>query len=194
MASDEQEEKNQDPVLKALDLALLQGVWDGSNFLRVIGKNLQHIRDEYLQSLDEHSRTINPVSSNQMASTDPLQQEVFVALYTTEGSVLSAWERIISNLPSQIISRPIYTREEDAVAMIKTKENKVNEAYVAVFINRDDILVPAQDKIPRDKLGKPLIALKNKAISLSNINRFVHLSSVYKVVNNRLMKTSPSGG
>ena len=89
-----------------------------------------------------------------------------------------------------MISRPIYADEEDIKALIRTKENKINEAYVSMYISQSDILPLPADKIPVDKLGKPLITLKDKSLSLDNINRFVHESGSYQYSQGRLVKNS----
>ena len=99
------------------------------------------------------------------------------------------WERIVNNLPKQIISRPIYADEENANQLIRSKENKLNEAYVAIYINQSDI-IPMGDKTPTDRLGKPLLTLKDKSLSLNNINRFVHVSGVYQYLAGKLIKES----
>ena len=134
------------------------------------------------ERIQEQSSLTNRVSE------DPNQQEVYVSLYTTGGSVLQTWERVIANLPRQIISRPVYANEEDLQRVIKSKENPVNEAFVAIYINQSDILSVAADKIPLDRFGKPLMMLKDKAINLLNISRFVHSSGVYTLQKGRLVK------
>ena len=96
------------------------------------------------------------------------------------------------NLPKQIISRPIYANEEDIKALIRTKVNKVNEAYVSIYIHQSDILFLSPDKTPLDKLEKPLLTLKNKSISLENINLFVHGSSTYHYRQGRLVENHAS--
>ena len=47
------------------------------------------------------------------------------------------------------------------------------------------------DKTPVDKLGKPLLTLKDKSLSLDNINRFVHITGTYQYGQGRLVKNSP---
>ena len=101
---------------------------------------------------------------------------------------LQAWERIITNLPKQMLSRPIYALEEDVNNFIKTKENKNNEAYVSFYINPLDILTLATEKMHLDKLGKPLLTLKDNALILENIERFVHVTGEYQFVKGRLIK------
>ncbi len=188
---DELTEEQTHAILEALDNAIKTGPWGESNFLRVIGKNLQEIRDNFANrlsasSLDESSSDINPANRIKLG---PGQQEVFISLYSSEGSNLQSWERLIANLSRQVISRPIYSDEEAIKFLIKSKENKINEAYVAIYINQADILVMSQEKMPKDKFGKPLMSLKDRAISLNNITRFVHFSGTYHYYKGRLVKS-----
>jgi intracellular multiplication protein IcmQ len=184
--SDEQNEA----ILKALNDAIDKGPWDKSNFLKVIGKNLIEIRDTFLSQLGANSQAQLKAESH-LANRIALrsgQQEVYVSLYSSDGINLQSWDRIVANLPRQMISRPIYADEEDAKAIIKTKENKQNEAYVAIYINQSDILLLSPDKAPVDKLGKVLLSLKDKTLNLDNISRFVHISGSYRFVNGHLIK------
>lgn len=186
------EQQTQD-ILQALDKAIESGPWEESNFLRVIGKNLQEIRSNFLTQINKSEVDIKGKQSSYSNRSVPLkngQQEVFIALYSTEGNNLQSWERILSNLPHQMVSRPVYANEEDVIGLIKSKENKITEAYVAVYINQMAILPMAPDKILRDKFGKSLLSLKDRSLSLENINRFVHLSNNYRYVKGRLLKYS----
>lgn len=189
---DKLSDEQNDAMLKALNDAIEKGPWEQSNFLKVIGKNLIEIRDGFLSQLGASSQAQLKAESslaNQIALRSG-QQEVYVSLYSSDGINLQSWERIVANLPSQMISRPIYADEEDVKAVLKIKENKQNEAYVAIYINQSDILSLSADKASVDKLGKVLLSLKDKTLSLDNLSRFVHLSGVYRYVNNRLVKNS----
>lgn len=182
-------------ILKALDDAIEQGPWEESNFLRVIGKNLREIRDNYARHLaggDQEKYHMESSLAKQAALRSG-QQEVFIALYSSEGSNLQSWERILSNLPGQIISRHVYAMEDDIISFIKSRENKINEAYVGIFISKNDILTPAPDKVPHDKFGKPLISLKDRALNLENISHFVYLFEKYNYVKGRLVKNKFPG-
>lgn len=116
------------------------------------------------------------------------QQEVYVSLYSSDGTNLQSWERIIANLPRQMISRPIYSDEEQVRALIKSKENKVNEGYVAIYINKTDIIPLSQDKTLYDRLGSPLLTLKDRSLNTENITRFIHTSGQYTYYKGRLTK------
>ncbi len=190
---DKLSEQQSAAILKALEEALENGPWVSSNFLGVIGKNLRELRDNlafHLSGAAEKSR-IESTIANRVALRAG-QQEIFISLYSTEGSSLQAWERLLMNLPRQIISRPIYADEENVKTLIKAKENKINEAYVAIYVNRDDILAMAPDKVIIDKLGNPLISLKDRALNLEHVSRFVHHSGVYDYIKGRLTKNAQS--
>ena len=176
-------------ILKALNKAIKEGPWDKSNFLRIIGKNLSIIRDSFLARLHASSKQLSsqPYQANKMFLQNN-QQEVFISLYSFEGSNLQNWERIVANLPRQSISRPIYANEDHVIEVLKSKENKNNEAYVAIFIEKSNILPLAPDKVLKDKLGTPLLTLKDKSLNLDNLSRFVHITGTYQYTKGRLIK------
>ncbi|QRN03144.1 Dot/Icm secretion system protein IcmQ [Legionella sp. MW5194] len=186
---DDDVQKQIDILIKTLNEAIDNGPWEDSNFLRVVGKNLREIRDNFIRQvgLNPEEKLKSAVNALQRNLHND-QQLVFVSLYSSEGQNLQSWERIIANLQRQIISRPIYADEADIVNLIKSKEKKINEAYLAIFINQSDLLLLPPDKTPLDKLGRPLITLKDKAINLDNIVRFVHFSGVYTYLKGRLVK------
>ena len=177
-------------ILKALNKAIEDGPWDKSNFLRMVGKNLIAIRDDFLTRLgtkSEHELKHESQLANKMALRSN-QQEIFISLYSADGTNIQSWERIVVNLPKQTVSRPIYSSEEELKEVLKLKDNKNNEAYVAIFIDKQDILSLAPDKILKDKLGTPLLSLKDRALNLDNISRFIHVTGIYQFIKGRLVK------
>lgn len=190
--SDDTPQQPTDDALGALDTLIRSGRWDESNFLKVIGKKLNQCRHDFLQEVGgvHHQQ---PMMFSHLANRVALrsgQQEVFVALYASDGSNLKAWERIIANLPKQIVSRPVYADEDQVNTMIKTKERKDNEAYVAIYIHRSDLLSVSADKVPHDKLGQALLVLKDDAIHLDRLLFFYHSSGRYDYVEGRLIKAA----
>lgn len=179
-------------ILAALDDALAQGPWSASTFLTIIGKKLQQIRDEFEQKQQEGEQfetTTQTVTwagnSSQNASE---MKKIYISLYTYDGSNIHTWEHIIANLPDHILSRPIYENEDDVIAILRNKGNSVNEAYVSFYIDPKSILEPLSEKVAVDKLGKPLLSLKAKALNLVNVDIFVHQSGTYKLIGGRLVK------
>jgi intracellular multiplication protein IcmQ len=184
-------QKQTDAILQALDKAIATGPWDDSNFLRVIGKNLSEMRNSFSSQLGA-SLNLSEVK-DPLAGRRQKQQasdlEVFIALYSSEGNSLQSWERVLANLPRQLISRPIYADEEEIKYLLKSKANKINEAYVVAYITQDDILTIQQERKPLDKFGKTLMSLKDRSLNLDNITRFEHVSGTYNYIKGRLVKT-----
>lgn len=181
-------------VLQALNKALEVGPWKETTFLRVIGKNLQKIRDDLQNQLNPTTTVESKKSANLLdrVAARSGQKEIFISLYAAGGDTIQIWERLIANLPKQVISRPIYANEEDVREHIRFKANNMNEAYISIFIKNEDILDVPSEKIPKDRFGKPLLILKDKSIELENISRFVHAFGVYSYHKGRLTKKSLS--
>lgn len=192
--NDKLTDEQNDAILKSLNETIEKGPWEKSSFLKVIGKNLRQVREEFIRMLGARTSAELKAEShlaNRMALRSG-QQEVFVSLYSADGSNLQSWERIVANLPKQMISRPIYADEAHMKDILQIKENKINEAYVAIYINQMDILPLSAEKASFDKLGKALLSLKDKTLNLENITRFVHQSGVYRYERGHLIKTLAS--
>lgn len=187
--SDKDENDKAQRILKVLDDTIAKEVWSQSSFLKAIGKELSKIRDsltDFIQSREQSSyKTVK--SSKPSIQKDHLK-EVFISIYSSDGSHMQSWERIIANLPKQIVSRPVYIEEIDAQNWIKHKGNKVNEGYVCMLVKEQDLLQVAEDRQPKDKFGKPLLVLKDRSVDLDNIQKFVHQSGNYHFIQGHLQK------
>jgi intracellular multiplication protein IcmQ len=177
-------------VLAAFKEALDEGPWAHSALLRVLGKKLQSIHDLLADEVNLEKEARMEAASQHHSQQKPkeTEQEVFVALYTSNGVNLQSWEQVLANLPRQMVSRPVYADEEAIKSAIRSRENPVNEAYVAVYINKADILHTPEDRTPKERQGTPLLTLKDKSFSLSQVVRFVHGSGVYTLKRGRLIK------
>ncbi len=176
--------------LAALDKAIASGSWDETSFVLIIGKKLKEMRENLAKDIkkaEENSDFSSDILSKNLKMQNSLK-EVFISLYSVEGAKLASWEQIIFNLRKQMISRPVYAAEEEVIAIIKTKEKKINEAYVSVFVKQEDILTMRPDKIQSDKLGQNMLVLKDNSVSLDYINYFMHLTGKYKYSRGKLLK------
>lgn len=177
-------------TLQALDEALLAGPWNETSFVVIVGKKLKLLRDDLAAKITrfEENETSTPEYVAHRAHLSASHKLVYVSLYSIEGINISSWERIIANLQRQIVSRPIYVQEEDVQNIIKTKDKKINEAYVSLYVDQADVLEVNAEKIPLDKLGKPMMVLKDKAINLQNIEFFYHITGKYRYNRGQLTK------
>ncbi len=186
-------ESQQKEILAALDTAINDGPWEDTNFLRILGKNLKKIRDDFAEHITMEV-SISPTQQkalNRLSAQSQLQ-EVFVSLYSIEGNSIQAWERLLVNLPRYVVSRPIYANETDVRSLVRSKPNKVNEAYVGIYIAESDLITTSSDRVLKDKFGKQLLSLKDRALNLDNISKFIHMSGEYSYLNNHLVKNSVS--
>ena len=168
-------------TLRALERLMAAGTWQESNFLKVIGRKLNDIHSSLvkeLNNLDSVQTKTAAHLANRIAARLG-KQEVFVSLYSLNGNNISVWERLLANLPKNMVSRPVYSVEEQVKAMIASKEKKENEAYISFYIDKQDILNIGMEKHITDKLGHQLITLKDNAINVERMHIFHHLSASY---------------
>lgn len=190
MKKDDLSKEQADKIISVLDDAIQEDSWEKSRLLNAVGQRLQGMRAAFKQKIDEvygSSQTTTSHLANRVALRQG-QQLIYVSLYSVDGSILNSWERIVYNLSKQVVSRPIYSVEGDVKAMIRSKANPKNEAYVSVYVAVEDILSPPPDKVVRDKLGQGLLSLKDKALQLENLVKFFHESGIYHYQNGRLIR------
>lgn len=184
-------EKQVHAILASLRELLEREPWNNSAFLRVLGKKIQKIHDDFASRAARSQQAKRDQATQQYGTKQELletQQEVFVALYSSDGGNLQAWEQILTNLPRQSISRAVYADEKAIKHVFKERRNNLNEAYVVMHIARDAILPMPIDKISKDRFGAELLTLKDKALMLENIVFFVHATGIYKYKTGRLIK------
>lgn len=183
-------EKQVHTILTSLRELLERGPWNKSAFLRVIGKKLQKTYDDFAVRAGraEQAELHQSTQHNTKQELLETQQEVFIALYSSDGANIQSWEKILTNLPRQSISRAVYAKEDAIKHVFKERRNQLNEAYVVMFVTRDAILPTPMDKTPKDRFGTELLTLKDKALVLDNVIRFVHATGVYTYKKGRLIK------
>lgn len=202
MDNNSEQRKTARELLQAIDDTIETGPWDKSVFLGAIGKKLKEIRFNFknrLRFLDPgFEETEEPVvtadTSTPIASIAPLlpsegYMEAFVSLYSADGTNIQKWEKILLALDKQIVTRPVYSTEREVKTLIRSKPNRKNDAYATFFLDKLDIIPPRDGKAPLDRLGNPLLILKDTALKLTNITCFCHESGIYSFKNHTLTRT-----
>jgi len=185
MAFLDDEKKANLEILKSLDEALEKGPWESSLFLKGIGKKLKDIRDKFKEEMG-----LEEANASHLAQLTPEVQliEVYISLYQSEGNNIRKWHSVVATLVGHSVSRPVYKNEQDIVNALKAKDYKINDAYVVVKVKPEHILLPTTDRPHVDREGRELLTLREGAIKLENIVRFVHISGEYKLIQNALVK------
>jgi intracellular multiplication protein IcmQ len=157
--------------------------WQKTNYLKLTHERLNSVSQE-LQEVIDRVNNQNTINTQEIRVEHPNQELVYVSIYSAVGKNLEAWERVILNLPRQYVSRPTYLNETDAQYAARFKGNLQNEAYVAIWVNKSDIISNIGVK---DKFDRPLISLKDRAVSLKNIEYIWNSSVIYKWKNDHLV-------
>jgi intracellular multiplication protein IcmQ len=188
MALSNDEIKAAAEILKALDEAIQQGPWTYNLFFRGIGKKLEDAREHFKHDLSLDKEALEAQASNIASEISREFVEVYISLYQAQGAELAKWLAVINSLIAHNISRPIYKNEADVQAVLRTKLNRQNDAYVVAQVRLANLMPLPKDKPPVDRMGHPLLLLRENAIQLENIIRFVHVSGVYYLRNGALVK------
>ncbi len=177
-------------ILKILDETLDDENWEKTLFLRGISKRLHDVRDRFSKNLglEELLKEIEQTENGSTVATQQQNPEVYIALYQAQGNDFRKWGVLLESLAKHSISRPVYKSEEDVKAAIRAKEFKVNDAYVVVRVQADHILSPIGGKPLLDRFGRELLTIKENAIQIANIVRFVHVTGQYRYVGKMLIR------
>lgn len=184
--------ENSKKIVASLDKAIANGPWDKSLFLQAIGKKLQDLRQDFATKLELTGGNNNAADATDHLSTQHAaherQREVFISLYNADGNNLSKWKRLLLNLGQHIVNRPIYSDKSAIQTLIRSKENKHNEAYAVAKVYETDITPDMDQQVTRDRLGQELTAVADGIIKAEHITCFVHVSGYYRFVNNTLIR------
>lgn len=191
------EDKNTDlhrnqAILQALDEAIEEGPWDATVFFQAIRNKLIEIRNQFEKETGLTEENVSSASRatlfGNMAKRHGMV-EVFILLYNADGNSIPKWENLLRSISSQIVSRPVYRLEADAKSALRAATNRMNEAYVSVFIQEDEILPSQLARAPHDRHGHEILSVKEGAIQCENIDQFIHSSGQYDFKNNKLIWT-----
>ncbi len=177
-------------LIELLDKIIEKGYWEDTLFLQAAGKKLREFRERLknnlavsAESAEEKGTLIHRYAQKKISTKTQL---VFILVYSADGSNLRQWESVISSLAAHSMTRPIYKNEEDVQAVIRSKSNKENDAYIAFTITENDISPFFNNKVPVDRHGNELIVLKEGVIHPDNIEYFIHVSGRYIFQNGKL--------
>ncbi len=188
----EKDLKRNAKILEALNKLLKDSVWEKSLFLKASAKKIRGIRDTLKAHAELPEEEENSgVLSNNLASRFAArlgQVEIFVSLYNADGNNFKKWEKSLLNISGQSSTRPVYINEKDIRELVRSKEKKKNEAYVSILINQDELVSPPEGKAPEDSMQHKLLILRDRALKVENIVRFVHQSGSYRFRNNHLIR------
>ena len=140
-----------------------------------------------------HAHTRNETQSVATA-TDHTESEticVFMHLYQATGKSLSAWLPQLRNLQQLAQSRPIYTDRSDILAVLEARGHVPTDAYVAINLPTDMLVVPFRGQAQTDKYGHTLTTLDiDNWPAQPDIDYFYHQRQTYHLRDNELVRVN----
>lgn len=175
-----------DAIIGAVDAIVNEQDWDQSLFLRNALKPLKQLREEAIQLKNEATMNVG----DQQIALRPLEDDemlVYISIFQSAGDNLRKWELQLSSIRSHLLGRPVYEQEENVEKVLRQKLVKTSEAYITVVVKKADIQSFAYQAERVDRLGNPLLTLKNSAVKPENIFEFVHQGKRYFFRNGKLI-------
>jgi intracellular multiplication protein IcmQ len=107
------------------------------------------------------------------------EMAVHVHLYNAKGIALSSWYNMLTPKVffEYSVNRPIYAERSQIENLLKSKNNKVQHAYLIVAVKADDII--QADSGLKDSLGCPLIKIKEGSLFFDRLLAFVYNDQEY---------------
>lgn len=180
------QKKNQRDQLKYI-LEQIQALINSDAELRKqfgIENKFRFVKDR-LQQLLTHIETAYKdseviVKKHKEAATDEIQ--IYIYLFNVQGILVRSWQNMLSQkqFNEYVFNRPIYKDKRHIEALVRSKQNKVQHAYLTVAIKEDQIL-RSLDKPALDPLGNPLVKVKEASLRLENLINLTHNDLVYRL-------------
>lgn len=172
-----------------LDALTREAFWQSGGVLKGIQHNLVMILEDFTKAINAEDPT--HIAQQQSDESEELGEEytkVYVSLYCVSGQ-LHDWEKILSNIDKQVISRPILVKEEHIQSLIRSKENSNNQAYAVLQVLESNVIrQTTADRPDHDTLGHEMVSLKDSRIDSESILYFVHQNQTYRLEHGLLVE------
>jgi hypothetical protein len=143
-----------------------------------VAEKFRFVRDRLnglLTHLEEQARVLKgtqPVTQDKDDSAE--KTVVYVYLYNAQGAVLRTWLTLLTPrvFYEYSINRPVYSQKNEIESMIRAKSNKQQHGYLAVKINKGDVL--PTNVAPVDAAGNALLKIREGSLRFENLVVFSH--------------------
>lgn len=175
-------------VITKVDTLMRDVTWNQTQYLEALGQELKTVRDQFKRAVDEEDPTyIEPHEFEAASDGKENWVEIFVSLYSY-GIELKDWEKLLTSINKQVISRPILNKEENINEWIRSKPKQKHEAYVVLLVPPENVITKVgADRPSKNTLGHDLINIKDSRMTDDVIVRFVHDNQVYEYVHGQLV-------
>jgi len=174
----EQKEALLNLVRKAVqqDQELREKLHIGNKF-KFISEGLQKLFTEVETDLGE----IEKANAKKKQLDVLLEDEilVYVYLFNAQGIVLQTWQKTLN--PSVFyeysVNRPIYTDKAAVENYIRSKPNRIQNAFATIAIKKIDLL--PSPEVVKDSLGNTLVKVREGSLKFEKLFSFTHNNQEY---------------
>ncbi len=159
-------------------LALVREAIEHDDALRVkfeIGDKFRFVRERLNEIVTylESSQAVSAVKADVQLSLQENEVMVYVYIFNAKGVVLRNWINMLSPkvFYEYSVNRPIYSEANAIEAMLRTKKDKPQHAYLAVAVKKADILQSIDET--------SLVKVKEGSLKLERLISFFHNGNEY---------------
>lgn len=145
-----------------------------------VGDKFRFVRERLKQLLAQLEADLRVEQTEEKSLYRKLEEgevPVYVYLYNAKGVQLSSWINLL--MPKVFyeysINRPIYRELSHIQALLNTKTNKQQHAYLTVAMKPGDILTSTQN----DANNNPMIKVRENSLRFDRLISFTHMGQNY---------------
>lgn len=152
-----------------------------------VGARFNVIKSQLRALLEDVDKAVHlnqpppPVEKKDSLGTN--SKMVYVALFNAQGDKLYTWHKFLTPqaLFDHSVNRPIYSTQEDIDAMLRSKANKQQQAYLEIAIDKNDLLDTSEASPSQNPTNFELLRIKQGSLKAENIRSFFHAGKKYSV-------------
>lgn len=148
-----------------------------------VGEKFRFVRDRLrglLEQLEKHLEISEKEEKDkEKGGLSEDEMEVYIYLYNAKGIVLQSWRNMLTPklFYEYSVNRPAYTTKSHIEALIRSKTNIEQHAYLSVAVKKSTIISSTEEK--KDAIGNPVVKVKEGALLFEKLISITHNGHEY---------------
>jgi hypothetical protein len=147
-----------------------------------VGDKFRFVRDRLqalLDQLEKHMKSNDVTAKVAGGVVEEDEVVVYVYLFNAQGLVLNSWLNMLTPklFYEYSVNRPAYTEKAYIEALIRSKTNKNQHAYLSVAAKKKDIEHSLTEK--KDVVGNPIVKIREGGLQFDRLVAFTHMEMDY---------------
>jgi intracellular multiplication protein IcmQ len=149
-----------------------------------MGDKFRFVRDRLHALLDQLEKHVEHIEQEEKKSEVTAGEDetlVYIYLYNSHGASLNTWINMLTPklFYEYSVNRPIYLEKAPAEALIRSKSNPIQHAFLTVVIKQKDII--QNENIPKDILGNQVVKVKEGSLRFERLLAITHNNQDYNL-------------